>query len=156
MRKNWLISTLSASVVCLSLCSCATLWNLGNVSSFQTDVENILKNAGVETKITTAHMVDTTRAAVAEFAITADDFKKVVSALQLEKAERIPSDFKGNDSPILESYLKGGAENIEAYSTTTPRPGSLKLSSGSSFEYAVLLYDSRAGKACLLTCYAYG
>lgn len=155
MRTNWQSVILGSLIACLHLCGCQQLWDSANRVPFQADASNILKKAGVEPQITMAHMVGTSRAAVAEFSISEADFKKLISTLQLEKVSRIPPDFTAKDSPLLDSYLHG-SDNVEAYSTTEERPSTLKLEGGSAFEYAVFLYNSRSGKACLLTCYAYG
>ena len=155
MRTNWRAAIPGALITCLYLCGCQQLWDSANRVPFQADATSILKKAGVEPQITMAHMVGTSRAAVAEFTISEADFKKLIAALQLEKVSRLPPDFTAKDSPLLDSYLHG-SDNVEVYSTTEARPSTLKLDGGSAFEYAVFLYNSRSGKACLLTCYAYG
>jgi hypothetical protein len=137
---------------------CEPLWNAVNRSALKSDIRAILKPAGVVPQQLECRMVDSTRAGSCSVSLTQAETDAVIRALALE---RVPASANVS-SPLArlvvhagQSCAAGEPKPLAIYGLSG-RPKSLRLSSGSAFEYLLLTINKSTGQACLRVSYAYG
>ena len=143
---------------CLLAAGCGLLLNVANRSGLESDVRKILKKAAVVPRQIDCRMVASTRDGACSFSITRSEAEAFIRALKLESI--ISSSESGSYLAHLVSQLgpscvAGGPADLVTLGIAG-RPKSLRLPSGSAFEYLILTINESTGKACLQASYSYG
>ncbi len=141
------------------LSSCSPLWNRANVGGLRSDVETLFTQKGIEVALQECSMVGSTRTGYCRFHDTAGAIDALIQdynldGLAMENATVafIDAEFEAGCG-AFSWILEGGSGRLFFISG---RPQSLKLPSGSSFEYLLLTFDESSGEACLQVSYSYG
>lgn len=156
--KTFLLLVLIASSVMVA--GCGRTWNALNRSALEADITSLLNSCGIEGRIPEhCSMIDTTREGRCEIELTMEEVASLVEHIGLEEIDRDQPDHLALLNRLkeisLSSFDHDGPEGPQAW-VVLGRPPALKLKSGSSFEYLLIVYDPSATRASLLVSYAYG
>jgi hypothetical protein len=149
---------LSCGLVFLLLTGCESLWNLTNRSGLEADVRALLKTAAVEPQYLDCRMVGTTRKAACSLRLSPRQTSSVIRTLALES---IPTSSE-NSSPQAQLIALADPSCVAELSRPIVRfglgnrPNSLRLSSGTAFDYLLLTINTSTGQACVQISYSYG
>lgn len=154
LKGHRLISTLP----CLLLVGCGPLWNALNRSGLESDVRDILNRAAVGPQQLDCRMVGTTRDAPCSLRMTPSEAASVIRTLELERID------SASDGPTPLARVVAHADPSCLAKTSTAaavfaiagRTDSLRLPSGSAFDYLLLTINASTGQTCLQVSYAYG
>jgi hypothetical protein len=149
---------LSSALPCLLLVGCEPLWNAANRSALESDIRAILKPAGVVPQQLECRMVGATRDGSCSVSLTRAETASAIRALALESmpsSADVPSPLARLAARAGPSCAAGEPTSLATYGLSG-RPKSLRLPSGSAFEYLLLTINKSTGQACLQVSYAYG
>ncbi len=156
--KTFLLLVLIASSVMVA--ACGRTWNALNRSALEADITSLLNSCGIEGR-TPEHcsMIDTTRDGRCEIELTREEVASLVEHLGLEELDRDQPNHLALLNRLKEvspsCFENGGPDGPQAW-VVLGRPPALRLKSGSSFEYLLIVYEPSAVRASLLVSYAYG
>lgn len=142
----------------LLLTGCESLWTITNRTGLEADVRELLKTAAVEPQHLDCRMVGTTRKAACSLRLSPPETTSVIRTLALES---IPT---SSENPSPQAWLIAQAGPSCVADTSRPivrfgrgnRPNSLRLPSGTAFEYLLLTVNTSTGQACVQVSYSYG
>ncbi len=149
---------LSCGLVFLLLTGCESLWDLTNRSGLEADVRALLKSAAVEPQHLECRMVGTTRKAACSLRLSPPETASVIRALALESIQTSPE----ISSPQARLIAHAGPSCMADTSRPSVRfgrgnrPNSLRLPSGTAFDYLLLTVNMSTGQACVQVSYSYG
>jgi hypothetical protein len=149
---------LSSALQCLLLIGCEPLWTAANRSGLESDVRHILKTAAVVPQHLECRMVGSTRSGSCSLRMSPTETASVIRNLALESIHS-SSD---TPSPLARLIAHAGPSCVANASVPLAafgiagRPTSLRLPSGSAFEYLLLTINQSTGQACVQVCYSYG
>ena len=156
------IRTFGLAILPVLLVSCASIWNLGNRSSLEADVLEILPPASSTGLSLECQMIGTTRSAYCLGDISDDEAAAWAQSLAMESfrvrlgdAASVPP--LGAEGPVgcLSAEVFPGVDGLPAF-WVGGRPPELALGSGGQFEYLLLIVNAATGQGCLQVSYAYG
>jgi hypothetical protein len=103
-------------------------------------------------------MVGSTRDAACSLHMSAADTASVIRTFALERIDpssEPPSNLARLVADVGPSCVAGTAKPLATFGISG-RPNSLRLPSGSAFEYFLLTIDESTGQACVQVSYAFG
>jgi hypothetical protein len=137
---------------------CEPLWNAANLSDLESDIRALLNPAAVVPLQMDCRMVGATRDGSCTVSLTRAETDAVIRALVLES---VPSS-ADVPSPLARLFARAGSSCALGESMPlatyglSGRPKSLRLPSGSAFEYLLLTINTSTGQACIQVSYAFG
>mgnify|MGYP000901144348 CR=1 FL=1 len=149
---------LSSALQCLLLIGCEPLWSAANRSRLEADVRHILKTAAVMPQHLECRMVGTTRNASCSLRMTPTETASVIRTFALASIHSSSE----SPSPLARLVAHAGPSCVASASVPLAafgiagRPTSLRLPSGSAFEYLLLTINESTGEACVQVSYSYG
>ncbi|MCP9785977.1 hypothetical protein [Cyanobium sp. N5-Cardenillas] len=143
---------LCGGLACLLLTGCASLWTVTNRSGLEADVRELLKTADVEPQHLDCRMVGTTRMAACSLHLSPPQTASVIRALALENIQTSSETSAPQAGPSCVAETSGPIITFGR----GHRPTSLRLASGTAFEYLLLTINKATGQACIQVSYAYG
>lgn len=149
---------LSFALACLLLVGCGPLWNAANRSGLEADVRQLLEAAGFVPQHLDCRMVGSTRDAACSLHMSAAGTASVIGTFALERIDlssEPPSNLARLVADAGPSCVVAASARLSTYGISG-RPDSLRLPSGSAFEYLLLTVDESTGQACVQVSYAYG
>jgi hypothetical protein len=156
------IRAFGLAILPVLLVSCASIWNLGNRSSLEADVLEVLRPASKDGLSLECRMIGTTRSAYCLGEISDDEAAAWAQALALESFRINLEDAAstpplGAEGPVgcLSAEVFPGVDGLPAF-WIGGRPLQLALGSGGQFEYLLLIVNAATGQGCVQVSYAYG
>ncbi len=149
---------LCCGLACLLLTGCASLWTVTNRSGLDADVRELLKTADVEPQHLDCRMVGTTRKAACSLRLSPPQTASVIRALALasiQTSSETSSPQAGLVAHAGPSCVADTSGPIATFGRGN-RPSSVRLASGTAFEYLLLTINKSTGQACVQVSYAYG
>ncbi len=149
---------LSCGLVFLLLTGCESLWTITNRLEFEADVRKLLKTAAVEPQHLDCRMVGTTRKAACSLRLSPPETASVIRALELESIQTSPQTSSAQARLIAHagpSCMADTSKPIVRFGRGN-RPNSLRLPSGTAFDYLLLTVNTSTGQACVQASYSYG
>jgi hypothetical protein len=149
---------LFSALTCFLLIGCDPLWNAGNRSGLEADVRELFRKAAVVPQHLECRMVGSTRGASCSLLMSPSESATVIRTLALESIQ--PSSEVSH--PVARLIARAGPSCVAGASAPlaafgiTGRPDSLRLPSGSAFEYLLLTIDESTGQACVQVSYSFG
>ena len=157
-----LIRTLGPAILPVLLVSCASMWNLGNRSSLEADVLDVLRPASMDRLSLECRMIGTTRSGYCVGEISLEDAEALALALGLESSQvdlenldRAPPLAAEGLVECVDPEAFPGVDGLPAY-WIAGRPPQLGLVSGGQFEYLLVIVNAATGQGCVQVSYAYG
>jgi hypothetical protein len=145
-------------MACLMLTGCAPLWNAVNRSGLESDVRQLLKTAAVVPQHLYCRMLDSKRDASCTLQLSPSETASVIRALALKSIHSLsdpPTSLARLNADAGPSCVAGSASELASFGIAG-RPNSLRLPSGSAFEYLLLFSNESTGQACIQVSYSYG
>jgi hypothetical protein len=149
---------LSSALACLLLTGCGPLWNASNRSGLDSDVRQLLKTAAVVPQHLDCRMLGSKRHASCTLQMSPSETASVIRALALKSIHSLseaPSSLAHLIADAGPSYVAGSSSELAIFGIAG-RPNSLRLPSGSAFEYLLLTINESTGQACIQVAYSYG
>ena len=156
------IRTFGLAILPVLLVSCASIWNLGNRSSLEADVLDVLRPASKDGLSLECRMIGTTRSGYCLGEISDDEAAAWAQGLALESfrvnlEDAASTPALGVEGPVgcLSVEVFPGVDGLPAL-WVGGRPPQLALGSGGQFEYLLLIVNAATGQGCVQASYAYG
>jgi hypothetical protein len=149
---------LSCGLAILLLTGCESLWNVTNRSGLEADVREVLKTAAVKPQRLQCRMVGPTRNGACSLPLSPTETASVLRTLALESIQtssESPSPHSELIAHAGPSCVAGAPRPIVTFGRGN-RPDTLRLPSGTAFEYLLLTINPLTGQACVQVSYAYG
>lgn len=160
LRRAMCAPVLTLALLLLS--SCSSLWNLGNRTALQADVQALLQADSLDRLSLDCRMIGSTRSAYCLGEIQTEQAQAAAQALGLT-ATQVDLDGPATGLPMASEGLQGCLDP-EVYPEVdglpawwiNGRPDQLALESGGQFEYLLLVVNPASGQGCVQVSYAYG
>ncbi|WP_216906047.1 hypothetical protein [Synechococcus sp. CCY 0621] len=149
---------LCCGLAVLLLNGCESLWTITNRSGLEADVRELLKTAAVEPQHLNCRMVGSTRNAACSLRLSSPEAASVIRALALEGIQASSESSSPQARLIAHagpSCVADRSRPIVTYGRGN-RPTSLRLASGTAFEYLLLTINKSTAQACVQVSYSYG
>ncbi len=150
---------LTLPIFALILVSCGSAWNRLNAGGLERDLETLLTQAEIEVDLQGCNMIGTTRSGYCRFQDSDGDATTIIQAFHLHQVV-----LENATVPFIDAEFEAGCGSFPwildgsggAIHIISGRPDVLMLSTETSFEYLLLVYEPSSGEACLQVSYAYG
>jgi hypothetical protein len=131
-----------------------------NRAALDRDIRTLLNKCNVQPKTVVVTISERSRTGLVECSVTADAVTAIVSGLGLKEVTGNTDDrelrfWLEDGRPQFGDRLLAPRQGVRVFRSTR-RPQTLRLPSGSSFEYMLLFWDKEKGKALIQLSYAYG
>lgn len=149
---------LCCGLAVLLLSGCKSLWTITNRSGLEADVRELLKTAAVEPQHLDCRMVGSTRHASCSLRLSPPEAASVIRALALEGIQTSSEPSSPQARLIADtgpSCVADTSRPIVTYGRGN-RPTSLRLASGTAFDYLLLSINKSTAQACVQISYSYG
>ena len=149
---------LSSALACILLTGCGPLWNAANRSGLESDVRQLLKTASIVPQHLECRMLGSKREASCTLQISPSETTSVIRTLALKSIHSLseaPSSLARLIAHAGPSCVAGSSSALAIFGIAG-RPNSLRLPSGSAFEYLLLTINESTGQACIQVSYSYG
>ena len=155
VRNHFLVFLLFFACVVVGI-DCRGSWNRANQRGLESDATSLLRTIGVQDPQPNCEMVGTTRNGYCLLDLTPREQRLVIEGLGLVRLEDANdlARFGLNSGGCLDSIFQEIRGTLRY--AVSGRPESLRLSSGSAFEFLILSHCPSQTQVCLDLGYAYG
>ncbi len=148
-------------MILFTIPACEWLWDAGNRGTLTRHVAEILLTHGVEARGLECRMVGTSRAGECTIQLTAQEARRIISALGLRKEEEaLGGNETGPQDPEVTGESKSMSQEHKSSASAvfgiSGRPANLRLKDGSAFDYFKLFITQGLDGAKIRVAYSYG